>query len=143
MKQYARPVGRDAADRPVEFDRFVAYVLKIRRADFLKEVGPEWSERLVAHSKVFAQKSGRPWEYYAGDIDKDAWAKKQRARSAVQQGLVGVWCVKEACATFKRAPASASCGEVRRKDTITVDGFACARLLTTRGLVLPCGGVDL
>ena len=26
----------------------------------------------MEHSKRFAQECGRPWEYHAGDIDKDA-----------------------------------------------------------------------
>ncbi len=69
--------GHLPISRATEFERFVDYTLKIRRADFLKDRGPEWSERLVEHSKRFAQKYGRPWEYHAGDIDKDAWAKEQ------------------------------------------------------------------
>src|SRR5713101_2868455 len=75
--------GHLPISRASEFERFVDYVLKIRRADFLKDVGPVWSERLVEHSKVFAQKYGRLWEYYAGDIDKDAWAKEQLGLSPV------------------------------------------------------------
>jgi hypothetical protein len=93
--------GHLPISRPAAFERFVDYTLHIRRADFLKTVGPEWSERLVDHSKQFAQADGRPWEYHPGAIDKDAWAKQQLARSPVQQGLVGVLCVMEACPTFK------------------------------------------
>src|SRR5437870_7702587 len=85
--------GHLPISRAAEFERFVDYTLKMRRADFLKTVGPEWSERLVEHSKRFAQECGRPWEYHPGAIDKDAWAKEQLARSPVPQGLVGVWCV--------------------------------------------------
>jgi hypothetical protein len=97
------------------FERFVDYELKIRRADFLKDVGPNWSERLVEHAKQFAQQYGRPWEYHAGEIDKDAWAKDQRARSPVAEGLVGVLCVMEACPTFKLAPGKDRPGFVCRK----------------------------
>src|SRR5712664_1067824 len=89
--------GHLPISRASEFERFVDYVLKIRRADFLKDVGPNWSARLVEHSKQFAQEYGRPWEYHAGDIDKDAWAKEQLARSPFREGLVGVLCVMEAC----------------------------------------------
>src|SRR5438552_615162 len=88
--------GHLPISRASEFERFVDYVLKIRRTDFLKVRAPEWSERLVEHSKSFAQKYSRPWEYHAGDIDKDAWAKEQLTRSPVQEGLVGVLCVMEA-----------------------------------------------
>jgi hypothetical protein len=107
--------GHLPISRPTEFERFVDYVLKIRRADFLKLVGPEWSERLVEHSKGFAQKSDRPWEYFAGDIDKDAWAKRQRALSPLPQGLVGVLCVMEACRTFKLAHGKDRPGFVSRQ----------------------------
>lgn len=37
--------GHLPISRPSEFERFVDYVLKIRRADFLKDRGPKWSER--------------------------------------------------------------------------------------------------
>ena len=101
--------------RASEFERFVDYVLKMRRADFLKVLGPEWSDRLVEHAKDFAQKCGRPWEYHPGDIDKDAWAKEQLARSPLLHGLVGVLCVMEACRTFKLAPGQDRPGFVSRK----------------------------
>ena len=97
--------GHLPISRAAEFERFVDHVLKIRRVDFLKDVGPRWSERLVEHSKQFAQQCDRLWEYRPGEVDKDAWAKEQLARSPVQQGLVGVLCVMEACRTFKLAPA--------------------------------------
>ena len=91
--------GHLPISRPVEFERFVDYTLKIRRADFLKTVAAQqWSERLVLNTpRVIAHKDGRPWEYYSGNIDKDAWAKEQLGLSPVAQGLVGVLCVMEAC----------------------------------------------
>jgi hypothetical protein len=101
--------------RVSEFERFVDYVLKIRRADFLKTVGPQWSERLIEFSKGFAEKCGRPWERYASDVDKDAWAKKQLALSPVSEGLVGVLCVMEACPTFKLAHGKDRPSFIRRK----------------------------
>jgi hypothetical protein len=104
------PIGR--VD---EFERFVDYVLQIRRADFMKEVGPRWSDRLVEHAKRFAQERGRPWEYYAGDLDKDAWAKEQLRQSPVTEGLVGIVCVMEACPTFKLASGNDRPGFVTRK----------------------------
>jgi len=96
--------GHLPISRSSEFERFVDWVLKIRRADFLKDVGPKWSERLVEHAKQFAQQYGRPCEYHAGDVDKDAWAKEQLAQSPLEKGLVGVLCVMEACPTFKLKP---------------------------------------
>ena len=104
------PISRASA-----FERFVDYTLKIRRADFLKHIGPGWSERLVEHSKSFAQQGGRTWEYHAGDIDKDAWAKKHLALAPVVEGLIGVLCVMEACPTFKLAPGRERPGFVSRK----------------------------
>jgi hypothetical protein len=95
--------GHLPISRANEFEKFVDYRLKMRRADFLKHLGPKWSERLVEHSKGFAQKCGRVWEYYVGDIDKDAWAKKQLHARPVAAGLVGVLCVMESCPTFKLA----------------------------------------
>jgi hypothetical protein len=107
--------GHLPISRLSEFEKFIDYVLKIRRVEFLKKFGPLWSDRLVEHSKRFAQKYGRPWEYYAGAIDKDAWAKEQLTRSPVAAGLVGVLCVMEACPTFKLAPAKDRPGFVSRK----------------------------
>lgn len=68
--------GHLPISRPYEFENFVDYVLKMRRADFMKTLAPQWSHRLVQYAKGFAQKAGRIYEYYQGDIDKDAWAKK-------------------------------------------------------------------
>jgi hypothetical protein len=107
--------GHLPISQPRQFEGFVDYVLRIRRSDFLKDLGPKWSERLVEHSKLLAQQAGRPWEYYAGDIDKDAWAKKQLGLAPVLQGLVGVLCVLEACPTFKLSPGAKRPGFVIRK----------------------------
>jgi hypothetical protein len=87
------------------FESFVDYRLRMRRADFLKVLAPQWSERLVEHAREFARKYGRIYEYHAGKIDKDAWAEEQLVWSPIEEGLVGVLCVKEACSTFKLAYA--------------------------------------
>ena len=63
--------GHLPISRPDQFERFVDYFLKIRRADYLKDVGPKWSERLVEHAKRFAKKYGRIYDYRLGKIDKD------------------------------------------------------------------------
>jgi len=96
--------GHLPISQPAAFERFVDYTLKMRRLDFLKIRGPQWSERLVVHSKVSAEKAGRLWEFRTGRVDKDAWAKEQLARHPLSEGLVGVLCVMEACRTFKLAP---------------------------------------
>jgi hypothetical protein len=107
--------GHLPISRPRQFEGFVDYTLRMRRADFLKVLAPQWSERLVEHSKRTAESHGRPWEYCPGDIDKDAWGKKQLAQAHVRQGLVGVLCVMEACPTFKLAPQAGRPGFVMRK----------------------------
>lgn len=106
--------GHLPISRPSEFERFVDYRLKMRRADFLKCLAPKWSRRLVEHSKGFGQRHDRPWEYHVGVIDKDAWAKEQLARSPVGAGLVGVLCVMETCPTFKLAQGPERPGFVSR-----------------------------
>lgn len=107
--------GHLPISQPAKFEGFVDYVLKIRRTDFLKVLGPQWSERVVEHSRRIAQTNDRPWEYCSGGVDKDAWAKKQLDRAPVLQGLVGVLCVMEACPTFKLAPQAERPGFVIRK----------------------------
>src|SRR6185437_9739193 len=86
-----------------QFEWFVDGILKVRRTDFLKSIAPAWSERLVERARQWAKKSDRPYEYRHGQVDKDAWAKKQLADSPVAHGLIGVLCVMEACRTFKLA----------------------------------------
>ena len=93
--------GHLPISRPYELENFVDYVLKMRRADFMETVAPHWSNRLVQYAKGFAQKAGRIYEYYQGDIDKDAWAKKLIETQPLAEGLVGVLCVMETCSTFK------------------------------------------
>jgi hypothetical protein len=93
--------GHLPISRTKEFEKFVDYTLKIRRVEFLETTGKAWSQRLVDHAKHFAEQAGRPYEYHAGSIDKDAWAKRQRVESPVVEGLVGVLCVMETCPTFK------------------------------------------
>jgi hypothetical protein len=86
-----------------KFAAFVDYELKMRRADFMRVVAPAWSEHLVEHGKAYAKKHDRLYEYYQGDIDKDAWAKEQWHKQLGSDGLIGVLCVMESCPTFKLA----------------------------------------
>ncbi len=106
--------GHLPISRVDQFECFIDYVLKIRRADFLKDVGPVWSDRLVEHAKRFAERSRRPYLYFTGKIDKDAWAKEQLKQSPGVDGLVGIVCVMEACRTFKLAPRKDRPGFVSR-----------------------------
>ena len=93
--------GHLSISRPDQFEHFIDYTLKIRRADFLELVAPKWSQRLVDHAKRFAQECGRPYEFHPGEIDKDAWAKDQLQQAPVLMGLIGVLCVMESSRTFK------------------------------------------
>jgi len=92
--------GHLPISRPYEFKHFVDYTLKIRRVDFLEVVGPQWSQRLVDHAKLFAQECGRLYEFHQGEIDKDAWAKEQLQQAPVRTGLIGVLCVMESSWTY-------------------------------------------
>jgi hypothetical protein len=96
-------------------ENFVDYSLKIRRADFMESVAPQWSLRLVQYAKGFAAKSGRLYEYRQGDIDKDAWAKEQLQLHPVTEGLIAVLCVMETCTTFKLAYAEGRPGFVAKQ----------------------------
>jgi hypothetical protein len=87
--------------RAEELQKFVDYVLKQRRYDFMKKTVDVWSERLVQHAKDYAARYGRTYKYHQGDIDKDAWAKAQRDQQHVREGLIGILCVQETCPTFK------------------------------------------
>lgn len=93
--------GHLPINRAEELQRFVDYVLKQRRCDFMKKTVDVWSERLVQHAKDFAAKHGRNYQYFQGDVDKDAWAKRQRDQHHVKEGLLGILCVQETCPTFK------------------------------------------
>jgi hypothetical protein len=46
--------GHLPISRASEFERFVDYVLKVRRVDFLKVVAPEWSERLSCVTTIIS-----------------------------------------------------------------------------------------
>jgi hypothetical protein len=84
-------------------ENLVDFRLKMLRSDFMKILLPQWSDRVVEHSKLFAQKAKRPWEFLRGDVDKDAWAKQHLALSPINVGLIGILCVMETCSTFRLA----------------------------------------
>jgi hypothetical protein len=51
-----------------ELERFVDWVLKVRRAHFLNVLAPEYSERLVLHAQALARKAGRTYQYRTGSF---------------------------------------------------------------------------
>jgi hypothetical protein len=106
--------GHLPISRVYEFENFIDHRLKIPRMDFLKVFGPAWSDRLVEHAKQVARKFRRVYEYRAGEIDKDDWAKEQLEWSPIDEGLVGILCVMEACPTFKLVPGKDRPGFVSR-----------------------------
>lgn len=95
--------GHLPISRPFQMENFIDYVLKMRRCDFFKKTGPDWSHRLVDHAKGYAGKYGRPFQRQQGKIDKDAWAKELLRSQPVKEGLIGILCVMESCGTFKLA----------------------------------------
>src|SRR5262245_61399376 len=97
--------GHLPINRAEELQKFVDYVLKQRRCEFMKKTVDVWSERLVEHAKDFAARKDRTYEYRQGDVDKDTWAKAQRDQHNVKEGLIGILCVQETCPTFKLAYA--------------------------------------
>ncbi len=52
--------GHLPISRSFELENFVDYVLKMRRADFMEKIAPQWSERLVQYAKGFARNAGQP-----------------------------------------------------------------------------------
>jgi hypothetical protein len=95
--------GHLPISRPFQMENFIDYTLKIRRYDFFKKTGPQWSQRLVDHAKGYAAKYDRPFERRPGKVDKDAWARQQLRDKPVKEGLIGIVCVTESCGTFKLA----------------------------------------
>ena len=89
---------------PSELERFVDWVLKVRRCHFMNAVAPEWSERLVEHAKQFAQQAGRPYVYRTGSFKKEQWAEGLLREQPIEQGLIGVLCTQETCNSFALIP---------------------------------------
>jgi hypothetical protein len=90
---------------PRELERFVDYVLRIRRSHFIKTVAPQWSEFLVQHARQTAAKAGRTFLYRTGSFKKDQWAEGLLREQRIESGLVGVLCTLETCNSFSLIPA--------------------------------------
>ena len=55
--------GHLAMAAPSELERFVDWVLKVRRCHFINDIAKKWSERLVDHAQAYARKAGRTYLY--------------------------------------------------------------------------------
>src|SRR5205823_2598763 len=87
-----------------ELEKFVDYVLKVRRVDFVKKLAPHYAQRLVEHAKRLAEQAQRPFEYRQGKFRKEQWAARHLREQGVTHGLIGVLCTKETCPTFQLVP---------------------------------------
>lgn len=89
---------------PCELERFVDYVLKVRRCHFINDIAKEWSERLVLHAVAFARKAGRTYLYRTGSFKKEQWAEQLIREQRIESGLVGILCTQETCNSFTLIP---------------------------------------
>src|SRR5277367_6204774 len=80
--------GHLAMAAPAELERFVDWVLKVRRCHFIKVMAPEWSELLVQHAKEVARKAGRSYLYRTGAFSKERWAEGLLRVERIEEGLV-------------------------------------------------------
>jgi hypothetical protein len=87
-----------------ELQRFVDFVLKMRRADFINDLAPQWSDRLVDHAKALARKAGRTYLYRTGSFKKEQWAQQLIREQRLETGLVGILCTQETCNSFVLIP---------------------------------------
>ena len=96
--------GHLALAAPSQLEAFVDCVLKVRRTDFIKTMAPQYSDRLIQHAQDQAQKAGRTYEYRTGQFRKDEWAQGLIHDQAISEGLVGILCTQETCASFALVP---------------------------------------
>jgi hypothetical protein len=92
--------GHLALAAPSELEYFVDCVLKLRRSDFMKTHAPQYSDRLVAHARAWAQRTGRTYEYRTGHFRKEDWALNLIKEHGISEGLVGILCTQETCPSF-------------------------------------------
>ena len=96
--------GHLALASPRELERFVDYVLKVRRSHFFKVLAPRYADRLVDHAQRFARKAGRIYLYRTGSFRKDHWAEQLIREHRIESGLVGILCTLETCNSFQLVP---------------------------------------
>jgi hypothetical protein len=92
--------------RPSELEKWIDYVLQVRRVDFIKKLTPQYAERLVKHARKMAREAGRPYEFRKGKFKKDKWAERLLREQPIVQGLIGILCTMETCSTFQLAPGA-------------------------------------
>ena len=96
--------GHLAMAAPAELERYVDWVLRVRRCHFLNVVAPQWSEMLVENAKTIARKANRTFLYRTGSFKKEAWAEGLLREQRIDQGLVGILCTLETCNSFTLVP---------------------------------------
>ncbi len=96
--------GHLALSAPQELERFVDYVLKVRRSEFMNVIAPRYSDQLVEHAKHRASQAGRTYLYRCGSFKKDQWAEQLIREQRIEQGLVGIRCTLETCNSFQLVP---------------------------------------
>jgi hypothetical protein len=96
--------GHLAMASPKELERFVDYVLRVRRSEFIKVLASQWSERLVEHAQRWARKHNRVYLYRKGFFKKDQWAEGLIREQRIERGLVGILCTQETCNSFALVP---------------------------------------
>jgi hypothetical protein len=96
--------GHLALAAPSELERFVDWILKMRRSDFINNLAPKFAERLVAHAQAFARQAGRTYLYRNGSFKKEKWAEQLIREQRIIEGLVGILCTQETCNSFALVP---------------------------------------
>jgi hypothetical protein len=96
--------GHLALAAPSELERFVDWVLKVRRSHFMQTLAPQWSDRLVTHAQDMARQAQRTYLYRTGSFKKDQWAEQLIRDQRLEEGLVGILCTLETCNSFALVP---------------------------------------
>jgi hypothetical protein len=96
--------GHLAMAAPAELERFVDYVLKVRRCHFMQVLAPQYSNHLVEHAQQVARQAKRTYLYRTGLFRKDQWAEKLLREQRIDSGLVGILCTQETCNSFQLVP---------------------------------------
>jgi hypothetical protein len=89
---------------PRELERFIDYILRVRRSHFFKVLAPEFSDRLVEHAQRLARKAARTYLYRTGNFRKEHWAQQLIREQCIERGLVGILCTQETCNSFALVP---------------------------------------
>jgi hypothetical protein len=87
-----------------ELERFVDYVLRVRRSHFIKVIAPQYADTLVEHAQRWARKHKRIYLYRTGSFKKDQWAERLIREQRIERGLVGILCTQETCNSFALVP---------------------------------------